>query len=233
MEPLRCLILDDEPLAHKVILQYADDIDYIDIVAQAYLPTEAMHLLKKVRIDLIFLDIQMPKLNGLDMLRLLDDPPEVIITSAYEEYALESYDLNVCDYLLKPFRFDRFYQATEKVLARRLRAKRTESPKYESILIKSDKRLVRIRIEDITHIQSYGNYVKVWTGKQFHLTPKTMSSLLTDLPSSLFIQIHKSFILNMDHLKYIEGNMAVLMDDTQLSISKHFKKDLLKVLGDR
>ena len=116
MDPqkLKALIVDDEPLAHKVILNFARDIPSLEIVGQAYLAIDALDFLKTNEVDLIFLDIQMPKLKGLDFLRILDKPPLVIITSAHQEYALESYDLDVCDYLLKPFRFDRFLKAVHK-----------------------------------------------------------------------------------------------------------------------
>lgn len=151
---LNCLIVDDEPLAHNVIIEYAKDVDYLSITGQAYLPTVAMQLLKDQTIDLIFLDIQMPRLNGLEMLRLIEDKPEVIITSAYEEYALQSYELQVCDYLLKPFRFDRFLQATEKALQNHQLRSKPLAAQSDKLLIKVDKKLMNVSSDEIIYIES-------------------------------------------------------------------------------
>jgi two-component system LytT family response regulator len=171
MEPLRCLIVDDEPLAHRVILEYVKEVDYLEVVGQCFSATEALSILNREPIDLVFLDIQMPKLKGLDMLRAMIDPPLVIVTTAYEEYAVEGFELNVCDYLLKPFRLERFLKATQRAL--RLSQKRapvTSTPQKapvapEKLFIKSDKRLVQVILEEIVLLESYGNYVKVWTGR--------------------------------------------------------------------
>ena len=157
---MKALIIDDEPLAHDIILTYAKDVDYIDIVGQCHLATEALSFLRTNEVDLIFLDINMPKLKGFDFLRTISNPPIVIITSAYEEYALESFELNVCDYLLKPFRFERFLKATQKALevfelknqTPQIIEKPTTSSEPETvqqIFIKSDKRLIQIDLGEV------------------------------------------------------------------------------------
>lgn len=231
MTKLKCIIIDDEPLAHNIILEYAKDVSYLDIVAQAYLPTNALQIIKNETIDLIFLDIQMPKLNGLEMLRLLDHQPEVIITSAYEEYALESYELQVVDYLLKPFRLDRFIQATDKAFANY--KQRTHSTKVANnkILIKSDKRLIQVDENDIYYLQSYGNYVKIHTQNECIVTARTLHSFEDQLDPKLFFKIHKSYIINRDHMDYIEGNQVIMHNDKVLSVSKHVKSEFMTFMG--
>jgi len=230
---LRALIIDDEPLAHKVILEYAKDAPFIEIVGQCHLATEALSVLRTEEIDLLFLDINMPKLKGLDFLRTLRNPPLVIITSAYQEYALESFELDVCDYLLKPFRFDRFLKAVNK--AQEFFALKNTSPSTPSspiktleedsqrLFIKSDKRLININLSDIYYLESYGNYVKVWTEKEFILTPRTLSSFVVQLPERDFMQVHKSFIINRKYIDYTEGNMVKMKNENTVAIGKNYR----------
>lgn len=227
---LKCLIVDDEPLAHNIIVEYAKELPYIEIVEQAYLPMVALQVLKERTIDLIFLDIQMPKMNGLEMLQISDTKAEVIITSAYEEYALKSYDLNVCDYLLKPFRFDRFVQATEKALTNHKLKQSTIENHNKVLILKSGKRFVQVVIDDIQYLESYGNYVKVWTTDNFVLTPKTLISLEGLLPDNQFVKIHKSFIVNKDKIDFLEGNTIKLKNGMQLHVSKNYKQEFLEIL---
>lgn len=238
---LRSLIIDDEPLAHEVILTYARDVDFIEIVGQSYLATEALSLLQTQEIDLIFLDIHMPKLKGLDFLRTLRQKPLVIVTSAYEEYALESFELDVCDYLLKPFRFDRFLKAIHKALefyqlkqAPKLPTDTNQEPVSNTsaqIFIKSDKRHIQIDPSEIFYLESYGNYVKVWLEKEYHLTPRTLASFESELPTSDFFRIHKSFIINRKHIDYVEGNRVALKNKTELPIGKNQRHDFRQFIG--
>ena len=162
MEPvkLKALIVDDEPLAHDVIIRFAKDVPDLEIVGQSFLALDALEFLRQQSVDLIFLDIQMPKLKGLEFLRLLDNKPMVIITSAYEKYALESFDLEVIDYLLKPYRFDRFLKAVRRAFEQgQLKASQAEttiiqgaSTPQQQLFIKSDKRFIQIQIEDIYYL---------------------------------------------------------------------------------
>ncbi len=228
---LRCLIVDDEPLAHDVILRYMDDIPFLENAGQCYLATEAFSFLNHQAVDLIFLDIRMPKLNGLDFLRTLNQRPLVVITSAYEEHALESFELEVVDYLLKPFRFDRFLKAANRALEQhtlRKQAIATAAPaavqhEPEPLYIKSDKKLVQIQLEDVYYLESLGNYVKVWGRDHFLLTQRTLGSFEEQLPADVFIRIHKSFILNKKIVHYIEGNMIRLRNGKVLPLGKTFK----------
>lgn len=237
MMNMRCLIIDDEPLAHEVILTYMADVPFLEKAGQCYLATEALTFLNKHAVDLIFLDIRMPKLGGLDFIRTLQLRPLIIVTSAYEEHALESFELEVCDYLLKPFRFDRFLKAVNRAQAQfNLRRQATVSGPGDAlktpdqpdfIYVKSDKKLVKVPLDEICYFESLGNYVKVWSDKKFLLTPRTMTGIEEQLPGKHFIRIHKSFIINKKHIHYIEGNLVHLKNGTQLPVGKNYRQLLV------
>jgi len=239
---MRCLIVDDEPLAHDVILNYINEVPFLDTAGQCYRATEALEFLNKSEIDLIFLDIRMPKLSGLDFLRTLQKQPLVIITSAYEEHALESFDLDVCDYLLKPFRFERFLKACNRALTRYDLSKQSPDQAHSDILataiepagiyLKSDKKFVLQELEKIHYLESLGNYVKVWEGAEFILTPRTLSSFENQLPSDNFIRIHKSYIINKRFVHFIEGNSIHLKNGKELPLGKNYKHVLNVLLKD-
>lgn len=235
---LKALIIDDEPLAHDVILEYAKSVPFIEIIGQCYLATEAISVLHQQEVDLLFLDIQMPKIKGLDFLRTLKKPPIVIITSAYEEYALESFELDVCDYLHKPYRFDRFLKASNKALewyqlknqppAPTQSVQQSPVPVSEHIFIKSDKKHVKVSLKEVYYLESYGNYVKIWLEDTFILTPATLSSFEESLPIDSFLRIHKSFIINKEYIDYLEGNMLFLKNGQELSVGKSYRQGVKK-----
>lgn len=238
---LRCLIVDDEPLAHDVILRYMEDVPFLELAGQCYRATEALEVLSRQSVDLIFLDIRMPKLTGLDFLRTLQQQPLVIITSAYEEHALESFELEVCDYLLKPFRFDRFLKAVNRALSQynlKQQAGHTMpvspvTPAIEQtqLYIKSDKKIIQLNPEDLYYLESLGNYVKVWEADRFLLTPRTLTSFETQLSAETFIRIHKSYILNKKFVSYLEGNTVTLKNGKQLPVGKNYKHQVKQLLG--
>ncbi|KIA91103.1 LytTR family transcriptional regulator [Pedobacter kyungheensis] len=236
---LRCLIVDDEPLAHEVIVAYAKDIPFIEIAAHCYRATEALDFLSKQEVDLIFLDIRMPKLNGLDFLRALQHKPQVIITSAYEEYALASFDLAVCDYLLKPFKLERFLMAVNRALTFQQLKKQSGSPietidtaqqRNAQISIKVDKKHILLQLDEIQFLESLGNYVKVWKANGFLLTPRTLGSFEDELPAQMFARIHKSFIVNKKEVDYFEGNSIILKSQQQVPIGKNYKPLIRQLL---
>lgn len=230
---MRCLIVDDEPLAHEVILRYIEDVPFLETAGQCYLATEALSFLGTHQVDLIFLDIRMPKLSGLDFLRTLQHRPLVIITSAYEQHALESFELEVCDYLLKPFRFDRFLKAANRALSmytlRQPLSPLTQAPpavlpESSSIYIKSDKKLIQIPFDEVWYLESLGNYVKIWNEQKYLLTPRTLSSFESQLPADQFVRIHKSFILNRKFMHYIDGNMIRLRNGKEFPLGKSYRQ---------
>ncbi len=236
---LKALIIDDEPLAHTVILEYVKDVSFIEIVGQCNLATEAITVLQNQAVDLLFLDINMPKIKGLDFLRTLKNPPLAIITSAYQEYALESFELDVCDYLLKPFRFDRFLKAVNKAQEMyQLRqvnsvgndTKQEFGTTETQLFIKADKRLINIDLTEIYYFESYGNYVKVWLKDQFHLTPRTLTSFVEQVSENDFYRIHKSFLINRKYIDYVEGNFLLMKNGKQLPIGKNHRSDFKQFL---
>ncbi|SFH45857.1 LytR/AlgR family response regulator transcription factor [Pedobacter insulae] len=228
---LSCLIIDDEPLAHDVILTHLEDIPFLKVIGQCYRATDAFNFLSKNEIDVLFLDIRMPKLNGLDFIRTLKQKPIIIITSAFEEYALESFDLDVCDYLLKPFRFDRILKAANRALEiHQLKNQVKQQIEEDHIGIKVDKKHILIKLNELQYLESLGNYVKVWKDGNFQLTPRTLTSFEEQLPKELFIKVHKSYIVNKKFVHYLEGNMLILKNGTQIPIGKNYKSIIKQLL---
>jgi len=218
MKTLKAIIIDDEPLAHNVILKYASDIPFLEIVGQFYLATEAYNILNEQKIDFMLLDINMPVIKGLDFLRTLENKPEVIITSAYEEYALEGFELQVTDYLLKPFRFERFLKAVNQIRSK----VQNNSSSNGQIFIKVDKKQIQLNLSDIQYLESYGNYVKVWVEDKYYLTPRTLTSFEEELDSH-FQRIHKSFIVQKSYIKHVEGNMITVRNGNVVTVGKNYR----------
>jgi DNA-binding LytR/AlgR family response regulator len=234
---LRCLIIDDEPLAHEVILSYSADLPFLQIVGQCFRATDAFAFLSQHEVDLIFLDIRMPKLNGIDFLKTLAQKPQVIITSAFEEYALESFDLAVCDYLLKPFRFDRFLKAANRALENELKNKSTDahletknSASEPQLVVKSDKKHIVVNILDLQYLESMGNYVKLWNDNSFLLTHKTLSSFEEQFASYEFVKVHKSYLINKKFIHYLEGNQIFLKNGQAIPVGKNYKATIKQLL---
>lgn len=234
MNTLNALIIDDEPLAHDILQSFCDNVPFINIVGQCYSATQALDFLSKQSVDLLFLDINMPMLSGLDLLKVLKEKPQVVITSAYQEYALESFELAVTDYLLKPFSFERFLQACNKsfsqyqLIQQATQARHIDKPNtLKQIFVKVDKKQLKINLADVSCFEAYGNYVKVWRDGQSVLTPRTLSSFVEQLKDTPFIQVHKSAIVNIEHIGCIEGSKITLTDEREVSIGKSFKGQVL------
>lgn len=227
---LKTIIVDDEPLAHDVLLNYAQNVPFIEIVGQCYNATEALGFVHSTSIDLMLLDINMPVLSGMELLKILSPKPQVIITSAYQEHALKSFELDVTDYLLKPFSFERFLQASNKVLKQHNLTKQTliavasSFPPAEHIFMKVDKKQVRFALAHISCFESYGNYVKVWKDGKSQLTPRTLTSFEQQLADSAFIRIHKTVIVNKHHIDSVEPNQVTLSDGQTYPIGKSYKE---------
>lgn len=222
MSNLKAIIIDDEPLAHRVIEMYTADIPFLDIVGHFYFATDAYELLSTHSVDLIFLDINMPRLKGFEFLRTLPDPPAIIVTTAYEEHALEGFELRVTDYLLKPFAFDRFLKAVNVVKNDNLQNQKP--PKFKNIFVKVDKRQIQLDPDQIQCLESYGNYVKIWIGDEMLLTQNTLSNFETELTDDKFQRIHKSFLVNKNYIAYIEGNTIHLINKMTIPIGKNYRK---------
>lgn len=229
MKTLQCIIADDEPIARQILENYISEIPYLELKASCKNAFEVLDILQKEHIDLLFLDINMPKLSGLSMLRTLKQMPEVIITTAYPEYAIEGFELSVTDYLLKPFSLERFLQAVMKVQQKsNLRPEAIPNENIEtetSIFVKSDKKIIKLDFDAISHIEAYGNYIKIYA-ENMVLAPQTLSDFLKKLPDN-FLRIHKSYAINFNTMKLIDGNQIVLQNDAKLPIGKSFRKAVL------
>ncbi|WP_226990047.1 LytR/AlgR family response regulator transcription factor [Cellulophaga baltica] len=227
---LQCIIADDEPIARQIIETYIQQIPNLSLVASCKDAFEVMQVLAEQHVDILFLDINMPKLSGLSLLKTLQVKPSVILTTAYSEYALEGFELAVTDYLLKPFSLERFIQATQKVQQKTIDTSPMiaieEKEEAQTIFVKSDKQIIKINFEAIEYVEAYGNYIKIFT-PQMVLTPQTLTEFLTKLPQQ-FVRIHKSFVVNFEKIKMIEGNLIHLQNDVKLPIGKSFKKDVLE-----
>jgi len=201
-------IIDDEPIAHRIIEGYCENLPHLQKIGNCYDAFEAMKLLNNISVDLIFLDINMPRLTGFELLKTLINPPKVIVTSAHKEFALEGYDLNISDYLLKPFTFQRFIQAVNKAVDKNRPNPIKSSSDNESLrfFLKGDKKHHQIHSDDILYIEAYGNYSKVYLREEMITSHEKISSLEGFLPKDNFLRVHKSFIVSSDKINLIEGN---------------------------
>ncbi len=227
------LIIDDEYIAHDIIKGYCDMLPNYNLVKNCYDAIEALEYLNSNTIDLIFLDLNMPKLKGFDFLKSLSNPPKVIVTTAYQEHALEGYELNVIDYLLKPFSFERFVKAIQKIDVSKIPTKNTETITseitQEQIIIKSNKKYFQIRLDDILFIEAIGNYCKIITVHEELTIREKISDLVKLFPSNLIFQVHKSFLISKNKIKSIEGNRIFINNHT-IPIGKVYKINLKRFL---
>jgi DNA-binding LytR/AlgR family response regulator len=233
---IRCLIIDDEPLAQRVIEKYAENIPFLDIVEKCSSAVEAIEVLHNREVDLLFLDINMPRLSGMEFLKTLKNPPLVIVTTAYAEYAIQGYELDVVDYLMKPFAFDRFYKAIQKAEEM---IKGREIPHFETkesnrqeetfIFVKSSKKTYKVNLDEILYIEALGDYVKIYTNDKMIISYQSLKNIEALLPASSFPRIHKSFIIALSRIDLIEGN-HVKIRDRQIPIGTNFKNDFEKLI---
>jgi len=229
---INCLVVDDEPIAREGIMEYIRQIDYLRPVAQCKSATEAAALLQKNKIDLIFLDIQMPKLSGIEFVKALAAPPLVIFTTAYSEYALEGFELDVVDYLLKPISFQRFLKAVDKA-QNYLHAKNKDvSITQDFFFIKCNGKIEKIIMSDVVYIEALANYVIIHTGQKQYITYLTFSGIEEQLPAHLFIRIHKSYLIAVSAIQTIDGN-EIITSSTRLPLSKNYRNDVMNRIESR
>jgi len=230
---LKFIIVDDEPLAHEIIEEFCSMIPHIELKNHCYNAMEAMQYLNNNQVDFMFLDINMPKLKGLDFLKTLSKPPKTIITTAYKEYALEGYELNVVDYLLKPFGFDRLVKAINKVLEidnSKTIIKEVPSANDKSrFFVKGDKKHHQIALNDLLFIEAYGNYTKLFLKEEMIISHEKISHYEEILGVSQFLRVHKSFIVRIDKIKLVEGN-RILIDKHKIPIGQTYKRNVNELL---
>jgi DNA-binding LytR/AlgR family response regulator len=234
---IRCLIIDDEPPAREIIRRYITDIPSLELVGECSNALEALVLLQQTTIDLLFLDIRLPQLNGNDFLKALQHPPGVIFTSAFPDYALEGYELDAVDYLLKPIRFERFIKAINKAfLLTGHKAMPEQAPLREEqqqdsfVYFRADRKMVKVMLKDILYIESMKDYVKVVMTEGSLITKQSITSVEAMLPDKLFIRSHRSFIVSLDRIRTFTSEL-IEIDKTEIPIGKLYRNALMKALG--
>lgn len=233
MPQINCLIVDDEPIAREIIKAYCGHLSMLHIVASVGNALEAKTILQTQKIDILFLDINMPVLNGIAFLKTLRNQPQVIFTTAYKEYAVDAFDLAAVDYLLKPFSLERFIVAVDKAVERLNGTEHggTETGKTENYLfLKFDGKIYKIIHEELLFAEAQGNYTKIVTTQNTLLPSMTFSSFEELLPKSLFLRVHRSFIINKAKITHIEGN-RVFIQNHEIPIGSSYRDDFLKSLG--
>jgi len=236
--PIKCLIVDDEPMARDVIRRYIEDIPALTVAGEFGNAIDAIMFMQDNTIDIIFLDIRMPRLNGTDFVRSLRTVPKIIFTTAHKEYAHEGFELDVVDYLLKPIRFDRFLKAVNKAFPQRQQeaepgvlngnlANKFASP---FMYVKVDRKMVKVLLDDVLFIESDKDYVKIYTINSTIITRQTISSVEAMLSESKFLRIHRSFIVSLDKIKSF-SNETVEIGNKELPIGKLYRNSFLKLQG--
>jgi DNA-binding LytR/AlgR family response regulator len=227
---IRCIIIEDQPPAQRVLKKYIDDLGNMDLRATFADALQAMDFLKTEVVDLIFLDIHLPKISGIDFLKGMHHKPNVILTTAFSDYALESYEYSVIDYLLKPFSFERFVQAVSKVPSGKSKQERkTEnSPSPDVIFIKSGYEHIKIDVSNIRFIQSDSDYTEIFTGEKKYLSQEPLRYWEENLDPKKFMRIHRSYILNISKIEKIIGNQVRLDGRTNLPIGRAYKEGFMK-----
>ncbi len=207
-------IIDDEPIAHRIIEGYCAELPHLQKIGNAYNAFEASVIVTQQKVNLLFLDLNMPKMTGFEWLKTLAQPPQIIVTTAYKEYALEGYELDITDYLLKPFSFSRFLKAINKVSetekVNSLESSTSPSVKQNYFFLKGDKKYHQIHVGDILFVEAFGNYSKVYLKEEMILSHEKISTLESLLTKENFLRIHKSFLVARDKIKLIQGNLIHL-----------------------
>jgi DNA-binding LytR/AlgR family response regulator len=233
MKKLSCIIVDDEPVARKILQEFVEQVPFMDLRGKFESAMQAEAFLQDNATDIIFLDIEMPKVSGLQLLQKMDIESLVILTTAYPKYALEGYDLDIIDYLLKPFLFSRFLKAVQKAKDYyQLKNMASGAQQSSYIFIKSDKRIEKIELSDILYAESIGNYVSICTENKKIIAYLTMKSLESQLPFDEFIKIHQSYLVNCSKIIAIEGN-EIKIENKTLPISRGYRETVMKVVQQR
>ncbi len=233
---ITCIIVDDEPLARDVLVKYISDCPMLELKASCKSAFEAIEVIKNNNIQIVFLDINMPKLSGLSMVKTMDHPPQIIFTTAYPEYAVEGFEVDATDYLVKPFSFERFMKAVNKALEREKIRDRLDETKDKNgagkFIVKADGKLFQIEWKDISFFEAMGDYIKVHTFSKTIITHGTLKSIEDRLPAGLFLKVHRSFIISPASIEFIEGNRIKIGNDF-IPIGQSYKSNLELYLRDK
>jgi two-component system LytT family response regulator len=232
---VKCMIVDDEPMAREIISSFVGKIHNLELVATCKNVSEAFSILQKESIQLIFLDINMPEISGLSLAKSIQHKSQVIFTTAYREYALEGFDLQAVDYLLKPISFDRFLKAVQKyfdlqVSKEIIHQEKVSEVKETSIFVRSDRKMVKVRFSEIRYVESLSDYVKIFTNQETIVTRETISNIESKLPSKEFLRTHRSYIVSMNKINSFT-NEFVELDKKAIPISRSYKENVLEKLA--
>ena len=232
---IKCIIIDDEPLAVEVIQMHLSEFSNMELMGVFNNPIEALNMMENQNLDVVFLDINMPKMNGLEFIRSIGPKTNFIVTTAYREYAVESFDLDVLDYLVKPIPFARFLKSinklSQKVLAEVKDDQSKESKEKSFIFLKVNKKLVKVKFEDILYIESLKDYIKVFTKIDDYLVHKSLTGITEELPTDQFLRIHRSFTIALDKIKVVEGN-TVQIDNKRIPIGRKYLNHAKSIILD-
>jgi len=229
---INCLVVDDEPIARQGLLEHIQQIDFLYAVAECKDAPEAAMWLQKKPVDLIFLDIQMPRITGIEFLKNLSSPPLIVFTTAYPDYAIEGFELDVLDYLLKPISFSRFLKTAMKAQDYLVKEKRSTETADEYFFIKANQKLEKIKMADVLYIEAMSNYIIVHTKQKKYVAYLTFKGMEEKLPNKLFIRIHKSFLVSVNAIQTIDIS-EVKLENCTLPISKSYREEVMNRIGDR
>jgi two-component system, LytTR family, response regulator len=233
---IRCLVVDDEPLALDIIVDYIEKVPALELVKATTSAFEALTLAQENKVDLIFLDVQMPELTGIQFLKIIKGKCQVILTTAYPEYALDGYELDVTDYLLKPIAFDRFYKAVQKVTNNKAPAPSTSggdtiyvqnTPDF--IFVKTEHKIQKIYLDDILYIEGLKDYISLFTPSERIITLQNMKKMEEALPAKRFIRVHKSYIISLDKIESIERS-RILIKDKIIPVGDTYRDNFFKII---
>ncbi|NNF23029.1 MAG: response regulator transcription factor [Saprospiraceae bacterium] len=229
---IKTLIVDDEPLALDILETYIDKLPDLELVAKCDNAIDANEMIQSADIDLVFLDIQMPQMTGIELVKSLSNPPKIVFTTAYEEYAIDGFELNAVDYLMKPIAFDRFLKAVNKVKDS-MAPKSNNAQSEDFFFVKADKKLVKIHFNEILYIEGLKDYVIIKKEAGRVIALQTMKSLETKLPDQIFMRVHRSYIVNIQKIKAVIGNAIEIIESGQpkhIPIGKNYKEDLIAII---
>jgi DNA-binding LytR/AlgR family response regulator len=234
-EKLKCLVVDDEPPALEIIRRYIEAVPMLQLQGECNNALQAMAFLQQHTVDLIFLDIRMPQLNGTEFLKAVKNPPPVIFTTAHAEYALEGYELDVLDYLLKPIQFDRFIKAVNKAFVLKgQQTLETKTPSEETrqesfVYFRADRKMIKVRLQDIRYIESMKDYVKVFTDDDVIVTKQSLNSVEAMLPEKQFVRTHRSYIVSLSKVRSYTSEL-IEINKEEIPIGKLYRNEVLKML---
>jgi two-component system, LytTR family, response regulator len=240
---IKCIVIDDEQSAIDVLTNYINQVSFLQLEAASLNPLDALEVIYTQKVDLIFLDIQMPELSGIDFMKVIKGRCKVILTTAYKQYALEGYEHSVSDYLLKPISFERFLQATQKVQEQidleknasdnNIQEGKNKSLSEDFMFVKTDNRMQKINYSDMLFVEGLGNYVNIKTTKGKFTTLLNIKDLVENLPSEQFLRVHRSYIVSLEKIEYVEGNNICLIGNITIPLSETYRNQLWTALDEK